>query len=628
MPGLKTTLTMDGTQYDAALSKAVATSAASSKAIQRNLSQKIEWMEGRANFMPMGPDRSQLEQRIIKAKMLLRMEVEAQAQADLEKVASNRAAMDLIVMRERQAGIAFAAEQRAEVAARAAAEAEKVAIQQAALFKIIAQRRAAEMAEWQASVAAAGRGQAAITAIQISQNEKRLALERLTAAGMIKARAASRVGAAWAAIEGAGGKGFASGEMRDELAHALVAQRAFRDIGAAAGAASGPVKGLSLVMRETLVIFREIGRGNWARVPGSFTMVLQGLATMGALTWGLIAGGVLAGLGLLAWHLHTVATRAKNLIDLLDPLKKKFTEQADALRGLAKEHQGYLDWLKKAGQDTDSLPEKIDKVIRKMREQAAAERELAQAKGKSHMDIYRMTQQELASEYDVLAMAKRKAIEEQEAADEEASGAQQEREHFDTSSVVGAKTAATNAGAILDAVQKKMESSSVTVGTGRQFPGPFGNTAETLTRTANESDKFNVKVGDKTVTTSVADAKAAYNKATGLADQLEAKETELKDAVANSRTTREEKNKAVKQITSEIDEIKNQLGLSGTRQQIARLQDAKRRGGSRGGSMNAEQRVGAYYAGDEKKANHLLERIAHNTEHLNQIGRASCRERV
>src|ERR1035441_819414 len=107
MPGLKTTLTMDGTQYDAALSKAVATSAASSKAIQRNLSQKIEWMQGRANWMQPGPERSQMEQRIIKAKMLLRMEVEAQAQAEAEKVAANRAAMELIVAREREAGIAF-----------------------------------------------------------------------------------------------------------------------------------------------------------------------------------------------------------------------------------------------------------------------------------------------------------------------------------------------------------------------------------------------------------------------------------------------------------------------------------------------------------------------------------------
>lgn len=40
------------------------------------------------------------------------------------------------------------------------------------------------------------------------------------------------------------------------------------------------IPGLNLVLRETLVIFREIGRGNWARVPGSISLVVQGLRQM------------------------------------------------------------------------------------------------------------------------------------------------------------------------------------------------------------------------------------------------------------------------------------------------------------------------------------------------------------
>ena len=44
--------------------------------------------------------------------------------------------------------------------------------------------------------------------------------------------------------------------------------------------AGAHIPGLNLVLRETLVIFREIGRGNWARVPGSLSLVVQGLRQM------------------------------------------------------------------------------------------------------------------------------------------------------------------------------------------------------------------------------------------------------------------------------------------------------------------------------------------------------------
>jgi hypothetical protein len=58
--------------------------------------------------------------------------------------------------------------------------------------------------------------------------------------------------------------------------------------------------GLNLIIRETLVVFREIGRGNWTRVPGSLSLIAQGfsqlkgipLALMGA--WAVAIGGIVA----------------------------------------------------------------------------------------------------------------------------------------------------------------------------------------------------------------------------------------------------------------------------------------------------------------------------------------------
>jgi hypothetical protein len=58
--------------------------------------------------------------------------------------------------------------------------------------------------------------------------------------------------------------------------------------------------GLNLIIRETLVVMREIGRGNWSRIPGSLSLIAQGfaqfkkipLALLGA--WALAIGGIVA----------------------------------------------------------------------------------------------------------------------------------------------------------------------------------------------------------------------------------------------------------------------------------------------------------------------------------------------
>ena len=55
---------------------------------------------------------------------------------------------------------------------------------------------------------------------------------------------------------------------------------AMADIGSGAAKAGKHVGGLNLVIRESLVVLREIGRGNWARVPGSVSLIVQGFAQL------------------------------------------------------------------------------------------------------------------------------------------------------------------------------------------------------------------------------------------------------------------------------------------------------------------------------------------------------------
>jgi hypothetical protein len=93
--------------------------------------------------------------------------------------------------------------------------------------------------------------------------------------------------------------------------------------------AGAHIPGLNLVLRETLVIFREIGRGNWARVPGSISLVIQGLRQMraelgifGALftvTGAIVVGSVAAIVASFFIWEHRVNSLAKALESLKVP---------------------------------------------------------------------------------------------------------------------------------------------------------------------------------------------------------------------------------------------------------------------------------------------------------------------
>lgn len=89
----------------------------------------------------------------------------------------------------------------------------------------------------------------------------------------------------------------------------------------------GKINGMNLVLRETLVIFREIGRGNWSRVPGSLSLVVQGLVQMrdklgpiGALfTW--TGAAVVGAIGSIVGAFFIWEYRVKKLTEALTGLQ-------------------------------------------------------------------------------------------------------------------------------------------------------------------------------------------------------------------------------------------------------------------------------------------------------------------
>lgn len=456
------------------------------------------------------------------------------------------------------------------------------------------------------------------------------------------------------------------------------------------GHGGGPGGGLSGIMRETLVIIRELGRGNLTRVPGSVTLLAQYLGILGKLVKSTAADAVVAAAGEdrlaasmarsalaaeakasaarraaaaetvdieaanalvaanerlalsareaavaqaakataaqtaakietaaasvtispLGWaaaavvalgaaafftwrHFHTLAVESRNLASLLDPLKKKFSEQADALRDDAKEHQAFLDFLKKVGAEAETLPEKLERIIKAMREEAKAEQELARLRGATNLQVERMEEAELAAE---LEMATRMKLQAQSDAESARIAAEEADKAFTSNpseggiDLKGAQRVAKNAGELVDAIQDAMESSfgMAEIGrireAGKKTPGGiisqeeagFVNmrqganiltgkeTAEqaiAIIQSVLDKSAFTATVQGKKVQSTVSDAQAAYTKATDEADHLTKIQKELADTLSNTKTTYQEKQKDFERLTKEASDIMDQLGI-------------------------------------------------------------------
>jgi len=430
-------------------------------------------------------------------------------------------------------------------------------------------------------------------------------------------------------IMGPGGSGMAPGFSK------LIATENAMAAAATVENLHAKIPGLNQVLRETMVLFRELGHGNWERLPSSFSRVTQGLAEMrnslgpvGALftlAGAAASAAVLTVVGaavLLGRHLNDLAQRAKDLARMLDPLRIKFTEQSDAIRENAKSHQEYLDWLRQVGEQSDSAADAIDKVITKMRAEAQAAEELARAQGKTNSEILGMKKAELEAELLVLTVAKLQAQRQSEEAGIAAAAADAARQGFDPAKAKGAAHAAKNAGDILDAVQNTVEDAKIQVtpehygGAGMSLPATY--------RAAGENDKVTVEVAGRKITTTLAEAKAAYAKATALSDQLAGKEEELNKALADTKSTKEGKDKAVAKIKDDISGIQNQISIADKYgAKTAVLEDAHAAEGSRSrpgvGSLNSDQRIGAYSTAPAGLAKLVqnTDLIVKNTSHLN-----------
>ena len=410
-----------------------------------------------------------------------------------------------------------------------------------------------------------------------------------TSAGMALVAKQNAYLARKAGIMGTMGSGMAPGFAKLLATEATMAKAPIEDFANAVSKAHGNIPGLNLVLRETLVVFREIGRGNWSRVPGSISLIIQGLRQMraelgifGAIftVTGAIIGSVIVAAGLFAWHIHNIAKGAQELADMIDPLNIKFTEHAKALRAASKEHAEFLEWLKKVGDETETLEHKTSRLIKALREQSEAQIELARAQGASKGAIEKMEEAQLREELRLTSLAKLEA------------GRQIEQAQFNATTAESAYNknvgqadlresvnhAADNAGKILDAAMDTLKEAQDPDSARSRMDRALGRPTPSF----NENTPMNVKVDGKVVDTSVADAKTHFNvlsqQAAELADRME----RLKAAFEDSKSTVQERTKAEQDLAEKQKELEDELGIKTSIGRQIAAAESRSKGGATG----------------------------------------------
>jgi len=154
---------------------------------------------------------------------------------------------------------------------------------------------------------------------------------------------------------------------------------------------------LTMAMREFLVIGREIGRGNWARVPGSLSLAMQGLGL--SLTSVIIP---LAAVGLAAFavfkHFQMVRDAARKLEDIFHPLVKNLEAEQDSLRKSSEAMAEYRKKMDELAQGHRGESQSIHEKINALKQELSLRRQLAGKLGASPAQLEEMNIADLEKE--------------------------------------------------------------------------------------------------------------------------------------------------------------------------------------------------------------------------------------
>jgi hypothetical protein len=335
--------------------------------------------------------------------------------------------------------------------------------------------------------------------------------------------------------------------------------------------------------------------------------------------WGYVAAAVIM-VGVAAYltwrHFRALAVEARNLANLMNPLKTSMKSATDAELEAAKAHQEYLDKMKKISSETESFIEIIDKEIKAFSALSKAQQELARARGASGVEIERMEEAELAAELEMLKAAKANAEVKRDEAKASADAAQAAVDQFDVVDMTQKKGVAENAGQVLEAVQLAAQTGNTgvwldffkkiqTEGGGDKpistlepafknadfFKGIGLTGTETVNQAVQNFPISGAKVGGQELPTmTIGAAEAAYKSAETEAINLERQYKGLGDATSEAVDVYKKANGEVLKFGDQVDETAQELGI---KQKYGREIAALQKGGGGGRTeATARERVG------------------------------------
>jgi hypothetical protein len=328
-----------------------------------------------------------------------------------------------------------------------------------------------------------------------------------------------------------------------------------------------------------------------------------------------IAGALLA-VGLAAFfvvrHFHNAAVAAKNLTDALNPLKQKYTELAEAQDKAAKAGQENSDWLKELVDRHRSESEQIERKVKMLKEEWAARKRLAEARGASDGELQALDMASLQAEKAMLETEQaRLKVEndkaqaaEKAASDAAIAGPTMRDENGDIINARQADSRSKKLGEIADAAQAATEKKSgdsldywrailkeaqAAVASGMADPTTGLTWQQQVEMAAGtikniQSQPVSFKIGTETYNTSFTDAKRNSQLADEQVKKLATDQAALDDVLKSAKSTATEKMDAQNRVNEDLESVADEM-------KTATESPATRRGGANR-EVSERERIG------------------------------------
>jgi len=385
---------------------------------------------------------------------------------------------------------------------------------------------------------------------------------------------------------------------------------------------------LTMAMREFLVIGREIGRGNWARVPGSLSLAMQGLGL--SLTSVIIP---LAAVGLAAFavfkHFQMVRDAARKLEDIFHPLVKNLEAEQDSLRKSSEAMAEYRKKMDELAQGHRGESQSIHEKINALKQELSLRRQLAGKLGASPAQL---------EEMNIADLEKEKAFTDKQVKILELKVNLQKKLSDSTAKTLNSTSKISN---LEDVSERRKESLSLVKKIQEQLmkdenyrnllrqqkagvsdPKVFESFQSSGTDLLNLAPQIVMLSLSDFINKIIPEFGISLTEATKLSNELNKKQTALQGSSANLKEASSRQVNKYGELTTTLTDLKNKsksLADEIKNQKEYGMALAVASSASTGGyALNAQQKIGAYAATppDMKIQIDLLRQVAMNTETL------------